>query len=614
MRLPLNSLFRPTRSSRIARFVAITTVFLITGGFLIERGHKAYWKTTIFQVQTVDFNILAHTLPTTLSLALLRKDWATIQKILDSNYSLFGLVVTDPEGKKILAMSNSKVVSDNFAWQRKLVEQPSFLQNHPYNYLVDPPPMTAQISYASPYVKDPEPLQKPHGKIIGRIYYIRGTPPSLIEDLQMWIPENFWAERDAFPLYSNTLLLTVSLLILTFLLAEIIVNLKQREYEQYEQILRDNQQLSERLSFERRLLSSLEGELSRAQQNLASLEAVQEESHQELNTIKEEKERLKRALEDISHDNQILIDRYNEIRRRERELLNQIEQSEQKIKEQERSIRSITEAKEQTQNTENRIIQQVRDIVCRNLPSSDEQNMTFELLRKIFEFGFIPRFDSDASQVFNPNDPFDRITRMLSRNFDQLQNVLRQLIRCIQERRDRLSYQFSRTDDRNCINNFFDLLRSRRIFYDLTRIPGEIVARINYDDQRFSDCYKFLRGGWLESYLCSKVRDFYRQRRIVCLSNLKFVTINEAGEFDLISFVDNQMIIFECKTGNYESFQEQIPKYVNRSAQLELSPRQFILVAPRLRLEQRRELSQRHNITFAGLDDLDTALEVAISA
>jgi len=605
---------RPTGLGRTVRVATITIVFLGIGGWLVKRGHRAYWETTIFQVQTVDFNILAHTLPTTLSLALVRKDWVTIQKTLDSNYSLFGLVVTDPEGKRILAMSKSKVVHDNFGWQRKLLEQPNSLQGHPYSYLVDPPPTTAQISYASPYVKNPEPLQKPPGKIIGRIYYIRGIPPSIWEDLQMWMPQYFWAERDAFPLYSNTFLLTGSLLVLTVVLTEIIVNLKQREIDQKQ---KEYEQLAMQLSSERQLNVHLTEELSRTRENLASLTALKAQYSQELDAIREEKRCLAEALEDISCDNMRLLERYEQTKQREYQLNSQIEQLRQEIEEKEQKTRNIEEKQEQIQETENTYLQQMRDVVHTHSSAVDERDMTFELLQKLFELGFIPTFGSNPAPVFRPNDPFDRITRMLSRNFDKLKNVLSQLIRCMQERRDSLSYRFSGTDDRNCINNFFDLLQARGILYGLARIPGEITARINHRNQRFSECHHFLQGQWLEYYLHKKVCDFYRrlQRSVVCLSNLKFTTINESGEFDLIAYIHEQiMVVFECKTGDYESFRDRISKYVNRSKQLQLLPQQFILLAPRLEPQKRQELSQQHEITFAGLDDLDSALATAIGA
>jgi len=612
MGLRLDFWHRPTWASRITRIVAVTTAFFGVGTWLIERGHAGYWKTTIFQVQTVDFNILSHTLPTTLSLAVMREDWVAIQKILDSNYSLFGLVVTDPEGKKILAMSNSKVVLDSFGWQRKLAEQPSTLQEHPYNYLVDPPPISAQTSYTDPYVKDPQQLQKPAGKVIGRIYYIRGIPPSLLEDLQMWVA-NPLAKRDSFPLYFNTSLLVGILLVLTCLLMETLINLKQREYEQ---LLKENEEVSKQLSSEQQLLNSLK-------ENLAFLENSKAEYTQELDAIKAQKELLERQLQDISQDNQALIERYSQIQLKESALTSRIEQLEKQIAEQENSTRSIAETQKHIQIIENRVIQQTRDILRGSSLSADKQDMAFELLRKIVELGFIPNFGKDISQILDPrnsfngmNHSFDSITKRLSEDFNKLKNIHGQLIKCVQDKEDYFYYRFAETDDRNRINNFLDLLKKQQFLLYKFSSRVEFSAKVNRDNKYvFENCSKFLQGRWLEYHLYKEVCKFYerRQSEIICLSNLKFSTISESGEFDLIGLVDKRIIVFECKTGDYDSFRERIPRYVDRSQQLELPSKRFILVAPRLNLEHRQELSERHGITFAGLDDLEQVLEGAIA-
>ncbi len=57
--------------------------------------YQGYWHGTIRRVQTVDFNILSHTLPTKLSFALINQNVEELQRTLNSNYGLFGIVVTD---------------------------------------------------------------------------------------------------------------------------------------------------------------------------------------------------------------------------------------------------------------------------------------------------------------------------------------------------------------------------------------------------------------------------------------------------------------------------------------------------------------------------------------
>ncbi|MFM7366243.1 MAG: hypothetical protein ACKO2Z_00250, partial [Sphaerospermopsis kisseleviana] len=79
----------------LARLTATGLISFGIGGAVTFDRYNSYWNQTIFRVQTVDFNILSHTLPTKLSYALIKKQPQEVQRTLDSNYSLFGLIVTD---------------------------------------------------------------------------------------------------------------------------------------------------------------------------------------------------------------------------------------------------------------------------------------------------------------------------------------------------------------------------------------------------------------------------------------------------------------------------------------------------------------------------------------
>ncbi|MGK7894998.1 MAG: hypothetical protein AB4372_15605 [Xenococcus sp. (in: cyanobacteria)] len=79
----------------LGRLAIITCASLAVGTMVAKKYHQGYWHGTIRRVQTVDFNILAHTLPTKLSYSLISEDIAELQRTIDSNYGLFGIVVTD---------------------------------------------------------------------------------------------------------------------------------------------------------------------------------------------------------------------------------------------------------------------------------------------------------------------------------------------------------------------------------------------------------------------------------------------------------------------------------------------------------------------------------------
>jgi len=155
--------------------------------------HKGYWEGTIHRVQTVDFNILSHMLPTKLSYALLEGNSEELQRTLDSNYGLFGLVVTDCQtdsaecsGQNILYASESYL-----DWRTELDNQGvDFLSNTeaPYRLLYNPPPLLTTDGYEDSRDEtwDPTGLEN-EGEIIGRVYYVRGIPPNFWSYYRRWI-------------------------------------------------------------------------------------------------------------------------------------------------------------------------------------------------------------------------------------------------------------------------------------------------------------------------------------------------------------------------------------------------------------------------------------------
>lgn len=150
-------------------------------------GNQKSYNSTIASVQTVDFNILSHTLPTKLSYALIRGEADELQRTVDSNYGLFGLVVTDCmtaeadcAGQQILYRSDSRR-----SWADGL--DADALSEHPYDVLRDPPPLFAERAHAGPYQREAEPTGRVNaGNIIGRVYYVRGKPRPFAESYGRW--------------------------------------------------------------------------------------------------------------------------------------------------------------------------------------------------------------------------------------------------------------------------------------------------------------------------------------------------------------------------------------------------------------------------------------------
>jgi signal transduction histidine kinase len=169
--------------------------------------YKNYWEKTIFRVQTVDFNMLSHMLPAKLSATLIQNDFQEVQRTLDSNYGYFNLVVTDCKtveklcpNQKILYASKTKKNSIESIQVTDLLEKP-------FDLLKDPPPLLTEATFPHARAVERQPTGKTNlGNIIGRVYYVRGTPPSFWGDYFSWI-RNPWGEGGAKRAYSLTFVL-----------------------------------------------------------------------------------------------------------------------------------------------------------------------------------------------------------------------------------------------------------------------------------------------------------------------------------------------------------------------------------------------------------------------
>jgi len=222
----------------------VVLIFLASVGATFSLNYANYkrYNSSIFTTQTVDFNILAHTLPTKLSYALIKGDLEELQKTLNSNYGLFGLVITDCTktqsdcfGQKILFSTNSKY--RNF----KLND----LTNSPHDYLRDPIPLIAEGSYQAPFYRHRDITGKTNqGKILGRVYYIRGERPDFITSQVKWVQKPLYP-RGVNILYTLTLAFFLTLGILIFCIIEWMIlyykNQKQIDLQKYEKELKDNE-------------------------------------------------------------------------------------------------------------------------------------------------------------------------------------------------------------------------------------------------------------------------------------------------------------------------------------------------------------------------------------
>lgn len=165
------------RKQRLMRMASVTIAIITFIGALVGWGlvqYDRYWNGTMRRVQTVDFNLLFHTLPYKLSAAMTSGETEEIQRVLDSNYSLFGLVVTDCQRSTVECPEQTILYQTrNQHWWNQEFSVDDLDEYH-YSYLRNPPPFYTEQRYAHPNEMKPITTEQINeGEVIGRVYYIR---------------------------------------------------------------------------------------------------------------------------------------------------------------------------------------------------------------------------------------------------------------------------------------------------------------------------------------------------------------------------------------------------------------------------------------------------------
>ena len=202
----------------VFRFITTLFVALFAGYKFAKHNHEYYWQGTIRRVQTVDFNLLSHTLPTKLSYLLIEKDIEELQKTLNSSYGYFGLVVTDCKTNNTNCQDQKILYSTEIdkTWKQELKKKPKeTLLDSPYNILINPPPLLAETQFTNSRNEVPQKTGKINqGNIIGRVYYVRGIPPEFNFDLKYWIKKSWedkwFSDKGAGSYYTLILVVTLT--------------------------------------------------------------------------------------------------------------------------------------------------------------------------------------------------------------------------------------------------------------------------------------------------------------------------------------------------------------------------------------------------------------------
>ncbi len=225
--------------------------------------HYRYWYGTMKSVQATKINIISESVPTKLSLLLVNKQEEEIQKLLDSTDGYVGLVVTD-----CLEVTNN-CLNQNIIYQTQIdrgwgkkILQPNNLAQNSFDILTNPPPL---ITNNNSQLNQ----NQTASEILGRVYYLRLSPSSFVEELKEWLinliklkPQSIIHPYTAF-------------FALTFLSVFIGLKFFEREVEKIESIAKIRQK-------------KLEIDLNKLKKYNKTLINAQDNFNQEINSLNED--------------------------------------------------------------------------------------------------------------------------------------------------------------------------------------------------------------------------------------------------------------------------------------------------------------------------------------
>jgi len=312
--------------------------------------HRNYWQGTIFSVQTVDFNLLTHTLPSKLSYLLIEEETQEIQRTLESHYGFFGLVITDC--RRETPNCPEQTITHAAPPTSSMTPSPTVedLAEAPFDILRDPPPRFAEWFYESS--RDRHPIatgQTNPGDIIGRVYYLRGTPPQFLQDYWGWLRNPTHLEGSRFIYFVTTLFFLVGGT-MTWVILELILYSQRQKRQKLEddaqflkqQLQQQLQKIPQLLEERESVRSELEAYRHQQQKLTQNLQNSIADYEQQLKELQDQEQERQQTLETLENDLASVIESQTEaqelIEERERKIAElKHYQQEQERKRQERT-------------------------------------------------------------------------------------------------------------------------------------------------------------------------------------------------------------------------------------------------------------------------------------
>ncbi|UZQ53825.1 hypothetical protein OOK60_15205 [Trichothermofontia sichuanensis B231] len=335
------------RLTSTLRLLATGSVSLACATVLNWVNYRGYWHGTVLRAETVNFNILAHTLPNRLSEALIRQDFADIDRVINSHYGLFSIVVTDCQtankscpNQKILAQSHPY-----YPWQKALTS--ADLTTALFSTLRDPIPRYPEWQFVQPHAIEPTASGlENEGRIIGRVYFVRNQPPTFWQDQISWLRGDWHTLGFTSRGYTLSLLVFSVTGLAMWVYTERSLERKRHQRDQvlaeYQSLLKEATRLRSRLREQLRLNQTLKSQYE------AQLKAAKEEGqslHDQIHQLQQEGELQEQELRSLQQNLESLQTELLESQRDQQAIQSEIEQLQQTIADKEAELKSINDTR-----------------------------------------------------------------------------------------------------------------------------------------------------------------------------------------------------------------------------------------------------------------------------
>ncbi|TAE97654.1 MAG: addiction module toxin, HicA family [Oscillatoriales cyanobacterium] len=352
------------------------------------------------------------------------------------------MAAKDCLSEQILYQSKS-----SYKWTKEI--SLATLSNHPYDLLQSPPPLQVEREYLQPRDSKPIPTGRVNsGEIIGRVYYVRGVPPTFIEDYTDWIKEPFKVTGSR-TLYTSTVALFFVSGLIAWIIIEVILYAKRNEQhlaqQQRKQLQREIQQI--KLQLEEKNQQTIEL-IDQRERGLAELESYRQEEEQNKRELENQigfyeselalKEQQQReTAQTLEDDLQLLRQKLQETSQRESEAKQQIklqleEKNQQNIEladQRERVVAELESARQEQEQNKRELENQIASYESELALKEQQQQETaqtleddLQLLRQ--ELQETSQRESEAKQQ---SESLNQKIANLKRDRDLIQQQSRQL-------------------------------------------------------------------------------------------------------------------------------------------------------------------------------------------